>query len=246
MMRWLMLSALVFAPTWTLCAQEWTSVNQTAVWMNAFVDHALTSRTALWFDGHWRRDGVGARPQQLLMRPGLQFTVRPGLRVAAGYAYIATAPYGESPNAAPLREHRAWQQVSVAASVAGVAIVHRLRWEERWIGAVDTTGDREPRSYQSRVRYLVRGQRPLGARMTDAGPIIGFAANEFFLPLGHSDAAQRRLQNRAQVGVGVPLTAHQRLEFSYLHQWNRLTPRATHEMNHTLTASWIWTSSSRQ
>lgn len=236
---------MLLAPAGSLRAQaDWTSVNQAAVWVNAFVDHGLTSRTALWFDGHWRRDGVGARPQQLVLRPGLQVTLRPGVRVAAGYAFIATAPYGDSPNGAPLREHRAWQQVSVAGSVAGVAITHRLRWEERWIGAVNETGETGPRSYQTRFRYLVRGQRPLGARATDGGPIIGFAANEFFLPIGHSDAAQRRLQNRAQVGVGVPVSARQRLEFSYLHQWNRITPRATHELNHTLVASWIWSARS--
>jgi hypothetical protein len=239
-MRTLVIVALLLTPTWTLRAQEdWTSVNQAAVWVNAFVDQALSSRTALWFDGHWRRDGIGAQPQQLLLRPGLQVTLRPGLRIATGYAYIATAPYGDSPNGAPLREHRAWQQVSVGGSVAGVTMVHRLRWEERWIGAVNT-GVVAPRSYQTRFRYLVRGERSLGAPATVAGPIIGFVANEFFLPLGHSDGAQRRLQNRAQVGVGVPLTARQRVEFSYLHQWNRITPRATHEMNHTLVASWIW------
>lgn len=245
MMRTFVLSALLLAFPWTLRAQaDWTSVHQEAVWLNAFVDHALTSRTALWFDGHWRRDGVGAQPQQVLLRPGVQVTLRPGLRVGAGYAYIATAPYGESPNGAPLREHRAWQQVSLATSVAGVALSHRVRWEERWIGAVSASGDVGPRSYQTRVRYLVRAQRPLGVRSAKAGAIIGFAANEFFLPVGHSDAAQRRLQNRVQVGVGVPMSERQRIEFSYLHQWNRITPRATHEMNHTLVASWMWSASS--
>jgi hypothetical protein len=224
---------------------DWSSVHQAAVWLNAFVDHAVSPRAALWFDGHWRRDGLGAQPQQLLLRPGVQVTLRPGWRLGAGYAYIATAPYGESPNGAPLREHRAWQQLSVSGSVAGLAMSHRLRWEERWIGAVDAAGDVGPRRYQTRVRYLVRGQRALGVGAEDAGPVVGFVANEFFLPLGHSDGAERRLQNRAQIGVGVPLSARQRVELSYLHQWNRITPRTTHEMNHTVVASWIWTSSSR-
>lgn len=246
-MRALILALLLLAPAATLRAQaDWTTVNQAAVWVNATVDHALSARSALWFDGHWRRDGLGAQPQQVLLRPGVQVTLRPGLRVAAGYAYIATAPYGESPNGAPLREHRAWQQVSLAGSVGSLAISQRLRWEERWSGAVNATGEIGPRSYQTRLRYSVRGQRQLGARATEAGPIIGFVANEFFLPVGHSDAAQRRLQNRAQVGIGVPMSARQRLEFSYLHQWNRITPRTTHEINHTLIASWVWTSSARR
>src|SRR5690606_6794940 len=74
---------------------EWESVHQAATWVNASLDHALSARSSFWFDGHWRRMGIGAEPQQLLLRPGLQFTLRNGLRIGGGYAYIATAPYGD-------------------------------------------------------------------------------------------------------------------------------------------------------
>jgi hypothetical protein len=219
----------------------WTTVQQPAVWLNTFVDQDIAPRTAIWFDGHWRRDGIGAHPQQVLVRPGLQVTVRPGLRIGGGYAYIATAPYGESPNAAPLREHRGWQQLSLNTSIGGLTLSQRVRAEQRWTGVVDRNGDRGPLTYQQRLRYLIRVQRPLGAIATDGRPVIGFIANEFFLPVGHSDADQRRLQNRAQLGVGFPVDARQRLELSYLHQWNRITPRTTHEFNHTAVVSWVWT-----
>lgn len=237
----LLLAALL--PFTSIRAQsDWTTVNQPAIWLNAFVDHGVSPSGALWFDGHWRRDGFGAEPQQVLLRPGIQWTLRPGVRVATGYTYVATAPYGESPNARPLREHRAWQQLSLAHTAAGTALTHRLRSEQRWIGAVGTDGEVGPSTYQTRVRYFLRAQRPLGERRSAGGPIFGFATNEFFLPLGHSDAAQRRYQNRAQVGVGLPLESRQRIELSYLHQWSRITPRTTHEFNHTLMLSWVWTS----
>ena len=231
----------LLAPLTTALAQsDWTTVNQPSVWLNTFVDQDIAPRTALWFDGHWRRDGI-ANPQQLLLRPGVQFTLRPGLRVGGGYAYIATAPYGESPNARPLREHRGWQQISLGSTLGRTAISHRLRTEQRWTGAVDTEGDRGLLTYQQRLRYFIRAQRPLGDRATAAGPVIGFATNEFFLPIGHSDGDQQRLQNRAQLGLGFPTSAKQRIELSYLHQWNRITPRTTHEFNHTLMLSWVWT-----
>jgi len=86
---------LVLAPAQSLCAQaDWTSVHQAAVWLNASLDHGLSSRTALWFDGQWRRDGFGARAQQAVLRLGLQVALRPGVRIAAGCAYLATAPDG--------------------------------------------------------------------------------------------------------------------------------------------------------
>jgi hypothetical protein len=239
-MRFLRLLAFLAPVTPALAQRDWTSVNQPSVWLNTFVDQDIAPRTAFWFDGHWRRDGI-ASPQQLLLRPGMQFTVKPGVRVGGGYAYIATAPYGESPNARPLREHRGWQQLSVAHAAGSVSLSHRFRWEQRWTSAVEVDGDHRPLGYQQRLRYFVRAQRPLGERATSAGRIIGFATNEFFLPIGHSDGDQQRLQNRAQVGVGVPTTAKQRIELSYLHQWNRITPRTTHEFNHTLMVSWVWT-----
>jgi SAM-dependent methyltransferase len=230
--------ALAAAALWPLRAHaqaDWETVQQPATWVNAFVDHAVTARTALWFDGHWRRMGLGAEPQQLLLRPGVQVTLRPGLRVGAGYAYIATAPYGESPNPRPVREHRAWQQLSLAHPLLNLALSHRLRVEQRWSAPLGVDGALGPRRYQQRLRYLIRAQRPVGART------YGFAANEFFLPVGHSEGAQRRLQNRAQLGIGLPITEHQRVEVGYLHQWNRITPRETHEFNHTLVLSWLWT-----
>lgn len=222
-----------------LPAQAWPSVHQGATWVNAFVDHAITPRTALWFDGHWRRMGLGDEPQQLLLRPGLQRTLRPGLRVGAGYAYIATAPYGEVPIANPAREHRAWQQVSLAHRVGGASVSHRVRWEQRWVARLLAEDALGPHAYQQRARYFVRVQRPLEGPRLGERPMLGFVWDEFFLPVGHADARFRRLQNRVGAGVAVPLDAHNRVEVGYMHQWNRVTFRQAHEHNHTLVISWV-------
>lgn len=218
-------------------AAPWNMVQQPAIWLNAFVDHAITERAALWFDGHWRRMEFGREPQQVLLRPGMQWMIRPGVRVGAGYTYVATAPYGESPGALPTREHRGWQQLSVAHKAGQVGLSYRLRWEQRWIAALQE--ELGPFGYQQRARLLARAQIPL----TDmqAGALTGFVYNEYFLPVGHSDAENVRLQNRAGVGIGIPLNARQRIDVGYMHQWNRITPRATHEINHTLVVGWVWT-----
>lgn len=240
MIRTLAALWLLLAPV-TAAAQAgaWNTVQQPAIWLNAFVDHSLTDRITFGFDGHWRRMEFGREPQQLLLRPGFQVTLRPGVRVGAGYTYVATAPYGESPNALPTREHRGWQQVSVAHRAGKVGLSYRLRWEQRWLASVsDGTG---PFTYQQRARLLARAQVPLA--ITSKGTMIGFAYNEYFLPVGHSDARNVRLQNRAGLGVGIPLDARQRIDVGYMHHWNRLTPRETHEINHTLVVGWVWTAS---
>lgn len=240
MVRALALLCLLLGPV-AASAQgaAWRTVQQPAIWLNATLDQAVSERAALWFDGHWRRMEFGREPQQVLLRPGIQWTIRPGVRVGAGYTYAATAPYGESPNALPTREHRGWQQLSVAHRVGQVGLSYRLRWEQRWIASVQE--QLGPFSYQQRARLQARAQVPL-ARAA-AGPVVGFAFNEYFLPVGHSDAERVRLQNRAGVGLGVPLNARQRIDVSFMHHWNRLTARATHEINHTLVIGWVWTAS---
>ncbi|HMS03822.1 MAG TPA: hypothetical protein PKE51_12655, partial [Gemmatimonadaceae bacterium] len=45
---------LPLAPTRVMAQSPWTTVQQAATWYGAFVDQAITDRTALWFDGQWR------------------------------------------------------------------------------------------------------------------------------------------------------------------------------------------------
>jgi hypothetical protein len=220
----------------------WTTVEQGASWYGAFVDHAVTDRTALWFDGQWRRMGLAAEPQQLLLRPGVQHTLAPGVRVAAGYAYIATAPYGRVPQADPTREHRLWQQLALAHAAGRLTVSHRFRYEQRWLSALTGPDDtRTPSAYQHRARYMVRAQGTLPAVTVRNRPVLLFAWDELLMPIGHGDAIIRLTQNRLGGGIGVPLDRRQRLEIGYMNLWNSLPARRTNEVNHTFTLSWVWT-----
>lgn len=230
--------ALLLPPA--LGAQDWRTVHQPSTWLGTFVDHALTPRTALWFDGQWRRMGIGADPQQLLLRPGVQVTLAPGVRIAGGYAYIATAPYGEVPTPTPLREHRAWQQLLLSHRAGSLALTHRYRWEQRWLAPVGASGIGRF-AYQQRARYMVRAQGDLPALRLGDRPVLGFVWNELLMPVGHSTAAARLTQNRIAAGVGVPAGARQRLEVSYLNLWNALPGPDVNEVNHTLSIAWVWT-----
>lgn len=247
-MRVLLLAATLCVAPEPAASQSsnWGSVHQTASWYGAFVDHAITNKTAFWFDGQWRRVGAGASPQQLLLRPGLQRTLASGVRVAAGYAYIASAPYGERPASAPLREHRTWQQLTLGHRAGPLAVTHRYRWEQRWLASVlhDGNGGRSTGAwgYQQRARYMVRAQGNLpGMRVGDRA-LLGFGWNEVLLPVGHGDASTRITQNRTALGVGLPLDGRQRIEVSYLNLWNALSAARTNEFNHTFSVSWVWAS----
>lgn len=233
-----LLALLSAAPALAAQSSSWPTTHQQALWVNTSIDHAVTARTALWFDGSWRRMGLGEEPQQLLLRPGLLHTIAPGVRLGAGYTYVATAPYGELPTTTPFREQRIWQQLTLAHTAGQVSFLHRYRWEQRWLAPVlgDATGDF---AYQQRARYMVRAQAPL-ASLTYAGrPVIWYVQEELLLPVGHDGAAGRFAQNRFLVGAGVPITARQRLEVGYQNLWNALPARTANEVNHTLTFGWV-------
>lgn len=237
--RALTLLFAVTIPTALAAQAPWPTVHQQALWATVTIEEPITQRTALWFDGNWRRMGIGAEPQQVLLRPGVLVTVAPGVRVGAGYTYVATAPYGELPSETPLREHRLWQQVALAQTLGPVAITHRYRWEQRWIAPVED-GATAAFAYQQRARYMVRAQVPLWRRGTDR-PVLGYVQEELLMPVGHGGAGGRLTQNRAMLGVGVPLRRGQRLDIGYMHLWNALPARTSNEVNHTLTLNWVVT-----
>ena len=174
-------------------AQKWIDRSQDAMWVTGTVDWPITSKTAIWFDGSWRRMDFGIRPQQLVLRSGMQYTLLPGVRVASGYAFTATAPYGALPNANPLRENRTWQQLLLSHRAGAFALSHRYRLEQRWIrpllapvGATSANEDREPgpATYQNRLRYQGRAQIDVPRLRLPAGPAVAFAWDELLMPLG--------------------------------------------------------------
>jgi hypothetical protein len=237
--------ALVFAVL-PLAAQQvsWPTTHQQALWVTTSVEHELSARTALWFDGSWRRMGIGEEPQQLLLRPGIIRTLAPGVRVGAGYTYVATAPYGELPAATPTREHRLWQDLRLAASYGPVNVTQRFRWEQRWLAPL-VQGTLGEFAYQQRARYMIRAQAPLGARRIGTRAVTWYAQEELLLPVGHDGAAGRFAQNRFLVGIGLPIAARQRVDVGYQNLWNALPSRSANEVNHVVTLSMVITSGRR-
>jgi hypothetical protein len=226
-------------------SSDWTSVHQDALWVNGFVDHAVSSRDANVGDFQWRRMEWGAEPQQFMWRLGLLRTIASGVRVGGGYAYAASAPYGEVPLPTPTREHRAWQQLLLTHRAGAMTVAHRYRLEQRWIAPVTTdpaTDEKETGSYsyQNRARYQVRAHGNLPMKLR-TGPLIGFVYDELLIPFGHGDPDVRVAQNRLGGGIGIPLSARQRLDVGYMNLWNALTAQRANEINHTLTISWNWT-----
>jgi len=209
-------------------------VDQPTAWLMYFGDHALAGRWALHAEAQVRRaDGLRTW-QQLLVRPGLVYTLGPAARLAAGYALVETWPYGEQPAPARFTEHRLWQQLTLAQATGRVAWQHRYRLEQRWVhrplGATGATD----RVYSNRMRYLARATLPLVGRTLDAGEPYASVYDEVFVSWGRNVGRNVLDQNRAYAALGWRATASTRIEAGYLLQLVLKPDGVQMERNHSL------------
>ena len=193
-------------------------------------DHPVGNRWGAHLEVQWRRSGI-LEPQQLLLRPAVNFRINPSLELSSGYAYIATSRYGEVPAPNPFPEHRLHQQFIIQDRVGKATLLHRTRLEERWIAVRTRLPDGSLRTedwrYQNRLRYLLRGVVPVNSDWYIA------ASNEIYLNLPPAHGAKFFDQNRAFAGIGRTIARATRLEVGYLQQTLLQRNARVLEFNHT-------------
>ncbi len=189
-------------------------------WAQYFGDHPLGStRWGLHLEGQVRRHGVLRAPQNLLLRPALNFRLHPKVELTAGYGYISHHRYGAFPAARSWSEHRLFQDVKAQHAAGRARLLHRFRFENRWL----VNG-----LYENRFRYMARATIPL------RGPWYLAVWDEVFAPVTPEQFPEFSDQNRATLAVGKRLTDHVRVEAGYMLQtvWQR--NGRVREDNHTV------------
>ena len=190
-------------------------------WSSYFGDHRLTQKWGVHFDGQYRRD-LSENWNQLLLRPGVNYYVRPNLFLTQGYAWIRTGN-----GLAVTSEHRSWQQVQYMPMALGVVMSHRVRLEQRWIAV--GAGHR----YQNRIRYFYRTELPATSKY-----FVGLQ-NEVFFGFGQNRGAAVYDQNRAYVSVGKRFGSIGRIEIGYMYQNLLQRNGVVREHNHIVVISFL-------
>ncbi len=200
------------------------------LWLNYVGDHSLFgSPWGVHLEIQNRREDWGDEWQQLLIRPGINYTISPTVTVSAGYAYVKTYPYGDLPVANEFDEHRAWEQLSWKVNFMGLEWQHRFRLEQRWIEEQDKSGDTTNWRGENRFRYMLRTSIPL----TEDKKTYLAIWDEVFLNFGGNIAKNHFDQNRAFIGIGHKLTPTTRLEVGYMEQTIQRRGGDKWEANHT-------------
>ena len=207
-------------------------------WYIYFGDHQVGDGPwGVHFDGQWRRQGIGQKWQQLLLRPGVNYDFNANVQVSGGYGFIETHPYGDFPAPTAFPEHRIWQQLLLRQKVGKTKLAHRFRLEQRFVGLMDATrpeGDRLlDYVHRNRIRYYTKGTIPIGRGGPDSDYFLA-AYNEIKLNFGKNTARNVFDQNRAYIAVGRKLPGFGAIEIGYLQQTVQQGNGRVFEFNHTL------------
>jgi hypothetical protein len=199
-------------------------------WLVYAGDHQVAGRWGIHLEAQWRRHDAILRPQQLLLRPAVNYQVNPNIELSTGYGYVTTHRYGEYPVPAPFPEHRIYQQFALQHGAGGLQFLHRARTEQRWLGlaVAGSSSDRAWR-YQNRFRYMIRLAIPLRAQGW-------YAAFSDEIMVNYAPRRELRVfdQNRIFAGVGRSVGRDTRVEAGYLQQTLLQRNARVLELNHTL------------
>jgi hypothetical protein len=233
--QWIALAlgaAVVCPPT---CAGADRQDHNGHLWLGYMGDHPVAGGPwGVHLETQVRLADYGRGWQQLLIRPGINYTLNDQVAFSGGYCYVETYTYGDFPAADNFPEHRVWEQVTVTVPWLGLDWVNRFRLEQRNIGELAPQpgggfGVARYR-YENRIRYQLRTTVPFG----ESGRNYGVAWNEVFLNFGENVVGNTFDQNRAFLGFGRKLGSAFKLEAGFLEQTLQRRGGRIWEHNHTL------------
>ncbi|KEO75879.1 DUF2490 domain-containing protein [Anditalea andensis] len=146
---------------------------------------------------------VAGRGEQLLIRTGFNYHYSDKLWLTAGYGYIENYPTTDA-GGRKVVEHRIWQQGLYFHALGRVALEHRGRLEQRFVG------DR----YRNRIRYRLLATLPLNKVRMQPKTVFLAAYNEIFFHFEDQPYDRNRLYG----AIGYQFTTSTHLQAGYMAQ----------------------------
>ncbi|MBU3676880.1 MAG: DUF2490 domain-containing protein, partial [Chitinophagaceae bacterium] len=211
--------------------------NQAHAWFAYTTQIKLNQHLGVHIEGQWRREALGLKPQQLLLRGGLMYNILPNLQATLGYAFVQTSPYGAFPAKCAFSENRLWEQLQTKNSYKAWDTWLRLRLEQRFSNLpVATASGYEPGDavYTNRMRIMNRWNHPLWKTRNKEHTLYISLYDELFINFGKNVANNLLDQNRLAGMFGYTLTPHTNIELGYLLQTVVKSSGVQVENNHTV------------
>jgi hypothetical protein len=201
--------------------QSWISLNNTL----KFNEH-----WALLEDFHIRRNDFIKDDSFYFVRSAISYMPNTKIAIAMGYGHMWVAPSKPNWNTFS-NENRIYQQVQLNSKIGNVAILQRLRNEQRWqqkIANDEWTGDLR---FTNRFRYLVSINIPVFKKKTMPSLVI---ADEILVHFGNEVVYNTFDQNRIFIGIKQAINPKLSYDFGYMNVYQQKYSGYQYDMNHTL------------
>ena len=207
-------------------------------WFMYFGDHKFSEHWGIHLEAQFRRNEIIAKPQQLLLRTGINYHFAPNAIATAGYCYVNTSAYGVFPAKCAFPENRFWEQLQVKSQAGRIEMTTRLRLEQRFskLPALQSTGEYAPGDdvYTNRARVLVRLSVPFKGKTIEDKSLYFSCYDEAFVNFGENVQSNIFDQNRVYAAIGYKFPKWGKLEIGYMNQMIVKSDGVKVENNHTL------------
>ena len=209
---------------------------QSSGWLASFNTFKTSKKTSIHADVQWRSGDDIKFTQTLLLRAGLNYHLSKKLTLTGGYAFIHNyRNMGAADGYVP--EHRIWEQLLYNHKLNKIAVIHRVRLEQRFLSKtiIDNNElEKDGSLYANRVRYFIRNVLHFKQQPTFTKGMFAALQNEVFLNFGNKQQVNGKTfdQNRLYVAVGYRFSKSFDIEAGYMNQY---TNGRTNDVNNHIT-----------
>jgi len=197
----------------TANAQEKSVARANQQWFQYYAQLKLNGKWSLLADGGYRwKDGF-KESSQYIARTGVGYSIKPGVRLAAGLAHLGFYTDGELVRI----EFRPYQEVLLKRKIASLSLTHRYRIEERFFNYINSSSE-TPNSFNIRFRYSIMVAIPLFklSKVQDDKAVILNIGNELFISAGQDIVHNVFNQNRLVISPSLKMSD----QFTVSFTWN--------------------------
>lgn len=217
-------------------------VQDQRIWFSYLGQYKVSDHWGYHIDAQFRFDNQFQQNVQNVFRVGGIFFLSTNKNISGGYALINTF---DSRVEDFFKENRLWEQFQYNKKWSNGRNImsHRLRLEQRWVGAFETNSNGDliasGSNYQNRFRYQNKNMFHLANLSTDKEEIYAILQDEIMIIPGNNKVNANLFdQNRFSFGIGLNYHNNIRLELGYINQMV-FTKSKTDIMNHNVLISLI-------
>lgn len=163
-----------------------------------------------------KRQDIILKEAQLFFRVGLNYNLKSGNRLTAGFAAQFNTPYDEVSQPYNWPDYRIWEQYMIRKPKPKGMWVHRFRMEQRWLGRKDNPAEKwfDEFKFENTFRYMIRKTFTFNDKM------YGIIFDEIHIRTMTIEPEKLLDQNRIYAGVGFILDKKKlfRIETGYMYQ----------------------------